>query len=354
MASAKKILLYSTLSVIFVYFLIAGLIKAQPFLAPLTVAVILSLLVLPLNRKMESWKLGRTAASLSSTFLIFLLSLGFFALISMQVKNLVDDWPTIKETMTPKVVKLKEFVFEHTPLTQEDIDKTSSDGPVPFLSMGSNPGKKAMSFFNSVMSFFGNYLLTFIYIFFLVNYRSHFKKFLLRLFPDEKQDSVQNVITKSATVTQQYLFGRLILIGFLTIFYSIGLGLSGVNNFILVSVISAILSLIPYLGNIIGFSLAMIFGYLTSGDPYMLIGISLTFFIGQFIESYILTPYVVGDKVDLHPFLVILVVIIGNLLWGILGMLLAIPVIAIVNVVLLNIEPLRPFGYLLSKEDKEE
>jgi predicted PurR-regulated permease PerM len=165
---------------------------------------------------------------------------------------------------------------------------------------------------------------------------------------------VEKIITKSASVTQQYLLGRLLLIAFLSVFYAIGLGISGVNNFILVSVIAAILSLIPYLGNIIGFGLALVFGYLTSGDFTVLIGISLTFVIGQFIESYILTPYIVGDKVDLHPFLVILVVIIGNLIWGIIGMLLAIPVIAIVNVVLLNIAPLKPFGYLLSKEDREK
>lgn len=99
--------------------------------------------------------------------------------------------------------------------------------------------------------------------------------------------------------------------------------------------------------------MAMTFGYLTSGDPGMLIGISATFFVGQFVESYILTPYVVGDKVDLHPFLVILVVIVGNMVWGLVGMLLAIPLIAILNVLLVNIEPLKPLGYLLSKEDKD-
>ena len=83
-----------------------------------------------------------------------------------------------------------------------------------------------------------------------------------------------------------------------------------------------------------------------------MIGISLTFFIGQFIESYILNPYVVGDQVDLHPFLVILVVVVGNYTWGIVGMILSIPILAIINIVLLNVKSLRPFGYLFSKEGK--
>lgn len=350
MASAKKILIYSTVSVIFLYFFFLGLSKVKGFLAPLVTAAVLAILVLPLNRKMENSFLNKPAASMINTIFLFLISLGFFALISMQIKNLVDDWPKIKETMQPKVEELKEFVFEHTPVNQADLDKASSGKPL--FGIGSSPGK-AMTFFNSVMGFFGNYLLTFVYIFFILNYRRHFMKFLLRLFPNKRRKKIGDIVTQSAKVVQQYLLGRLLLIGFLSIAYGIGLGLTGVNNFILVSVISAILSIIPYLGNVIGFMMAMTFGYLTSGEAGMLIGISATFFIGQFIESYILTPYVVGDKVDLHPFLVILVVIIGNMVWGILGMLLAIPLIAVLNVSLVNIEPLKPFGYLLSKEDKD-
>ncbi len=135
--------------------------------------------------------------------------------------------------------------------------------------------------------------------------------------------------------------------------YSIGLGVSGVNNFILVSVIAALLTLIPYVGNIIGFTMAVAFGYLTSGDITVLIGIALTFTLTQFVESYILQPYIVGEKVDVHPFFVIVSVILGNLVWGIIGMILAIPILGIITVVLLNIKELKPLGILLSKEESE-
>ncbi len=350
MLSARKILIYSSLSIVFLYFFFLSLASIKGFLAPLSTAAVLSLLVLPLNKKMENSFLNRPAASMVNTLLLFLISLGFIFLISMQIKNLIGDWPMIKDTMEPKIEALKDFVFEHTPITPADLQDAFSDSPL--YGMGSSPGK-AMTFFKGVMGFFGNYLLTFIYIFFMLNYRRHFMKFLLRLFPDRKRKKIREIVTQSAKVVQQYLLGRLLLIGFLTIAYAIGLGLTGVNNFILVSVISAILSIVPYVGNIIGFMMALTFGYLTSGEAGMLIGISATFFVGQFIESYILTPYVVGDKVDLHPFLVIIVVIIGNMVWGLIGMLLAIPLIAILNVLLVNIEPLKPLGYLLSKEDKD-
>lgn len=358
MTRGKKILFYSTLSIIAIYFLFLGLTKAKAFLIPLTAATILALLMVPLSKKMERGFMSRPAASLLNTFIIFLVSVGFMVLVSFQVKNVVDQWPKIKDTMQPKIEQLRSFVLDHTPIEKQDLQESGqgSSGSIPFMgpSKSSSNGQQAAKFFGQVMSFFGDYLLTFIYIFFLLNYRHRFKEFLLRLFPPEKKKNVKKVIEESASVTQRYLVGKLILIGLLAILYSIGLGISGVNNFILISVLAAVLSLVPYIGNIIGFGLALTFGYLTSGQSGVLIGIIITFSIAQFVESYILEPYIVGDQVDLHPFFVILAVIIGNMVWGIAGMVLSIPILAIINVVLLHVGPLHPFGFLLSKEDSSE
>lgn len=354
MVSGKKILYYSTLTVLLIYFLFLGLAKAKGFLAPLMVAAILALLVLPLSHKMERGVFSRGAASLTNTIFLFLISLGFFALLSMQVKNLVDNWSDIKNTMQPKIEQLRGFVLEHTPISQSDLGSSSEKTIIPFMGNVSSPAQKAASIFSKFISFMGTYLLTFVYVFFILNYRRHFKKFLLRLFPDRDKEEVKDVLTNSAKVTQQYLIGKLLLIAFLAILYAIGLGISGVNNFILISVIAALFSLIPYVGNIIGFGMALIFGYLTSGDPTVLLGIVITFAVAQFVESYILEPYVVGDKVDLHPFIVILVVVIGNMVWGIVGMIIAIPILAMINVVMHHIAPLQPFSFLLSDEDSHD
>ena len=281
--------------------------------------------------------------------------------------------------MQPKVEQFKSFVFEHTPLNKEARNAPASNSgggsinseqekgsSLPaanssqasgsqsgFFSAGtgSNTAQKALSFLNNTISFMGTFLLTFIYIFFLLNYRQRFKEFLLRLFPKKRKGEVSEVIHKSAKVSQNYLMGKLILMGFLAIIYSIGLGISGVSNFILISIIAALLTLIPYIGNIIGLVMAMAFGYLTSGQTGVLIGTALTFTVAQFVESYILQPYVVGDKVDLHPFIVIVGVVAGGARWGVIGMILAIPVLGILTIIFLHVTPLHPFGYLFSKEE---
>ena len=269
------------------------------------------------------------------------------ALVSFQIRSFVEDWPQIEKTMDPKIEQVKDFAFKHTPLDQEDIKEAKNNSS----NMGSSTSDKVRAFMSGLSGFIANYLLVFVYVFFLLNYRTIFKGFLLRIFPDEKRKKVKTIITKSAKVAPQYLIGKLILMGLLAILYSIGLGISGVNNFILVSVIAAVLTLIPYVGNIIGFTMAVAFGFLTSGDTTVLIGIALTFTVTQFVESYVLQPYVVGDKVDVHPFFVILAVILGNMVWGVIGMILAIPIMGIVTVVLLNIDILKPFGILFSKKE---
>lgn len=329
--------------------MLKGLPASRGFMAPIVTAFVLALIILPLSRIMEKGVIKRNISSLISTIIIFLFSLGFLSLCSLQVQSFINQWPSIKETMEPEIEEFKTFLFEHTALEKESLQEPSMPGAIPFLEEPLNEGARAAKFVRSVLSFMGVYLLTFVYIFFILSYRRHFRKFLLRLFPDERKMQIDKILTESADVVQKYLFGRILLMGILAVLYAVGLGLSGVDNFILVALIASVLTIIPWIGNVIGLAMAMVFGYLTSGDLNILWGIVMTFTISQFVESYILQPYIVGDKVGLHPFFVIVFVMLGGAVWGLIGMVLAIPLMAIFTVVFQNVEKLKPFGFLFGK-----
>lgn len=354
MTQGKKILFTGTMFIVGVYFLFLGLVEAQGFLGPLVMAIVLALLVIPLCNKLEKTKLNRGVSSFICTIFLFLISLGIFAVLSFQIKNFVDDWEKIKEEMQPKIEQAEAYIYEHSAFTKKDFEQYKQENDLSTLGGSGSSGEKAFSFMKWVMGFISNFLLVFIYIFFLLNYRKRYKIFFLKLAPNDEQKDTKKIIDKTATLVQQYLVGKFFLIILLAVLYSIGLGISGVNNFILISFIAAFLSLIPFIGNIIGFILALIFGFLTTGEVGVLIGIIITFSIVQFIESYVLEPYVVGDKVNLHPFLVILSIIIGNMVWGVTGMILAIPVLGILNIILSHVKPTQPFGYLLSTDDDDK
>src|SRR5690606_2489444 len=140
---------------------------------------------------------------------------------------------------------------------------------------------------------------------------------------------------------------------FLTVLYAIGLGISGVDNVVFISILAALLSLIPYIGNIIGFGFAMALGVASGGESGTLLGIVIVFSVTQFIETYILEPYVVGDQVDIHPFFIIVTVILANIIWGVMGMVLVVPLVGMLNVVLKNVDSLKVFGFLLGNGDDE-
>lgn len=341
MTKGNKILFTAGAAIILVYFLTAGLLYSKTFLAPLVTAIILSLLMLPVARKLEAWGVKRVWSSLINVFLLLLLSLGFMWLIGLQIQSFISDWNKAKQKIMPKIEQLQNQVFKETPLDKGDLEKQMSQSK-------SGVGKKALSFVSGLYSFSGDFFITLIYVFFLLNYRRKYRRFIIRLFPKEKNDEVNNVVFKAAELTKSYLYGKFLLMILLAILYAIGMGVTGVNNFIIISLLAALLSIIPYIGNIIAFVIALGLGYITSGDNTALIGIIATFVIAQFVESYLFEPYIVGDRVNIDPFMTILAVILGNILWGVIGMIIAIPILAMVNVIFSHVAPLKPYSYLLS------
>ena len=349
----KKILIACTL-VIATYFLFTGLIEAKTFLSPLAIAVLLSLIVYPVSLKMEKMKLSRGTSAFIATLIVFAASLALVTLLTFQFQNFVEKWPEIKETMIPKVEKIENFASKNSPMSKErirEIIKSSNPMEENEDKASSPAGKQAVSLLMGTAEMMGTFLLTMIYVFFILRYRKRFKYFLFKISPRKSRNEIKQALAEVSRVVSNYLVGKLILMGILLVCYIIGLGFSGVDNFILVSLIAVVLNLIPYLGNIIGFTTALAFGYLVSGDFYVLVGIVATFSISLFVETYILQPYIMGSKVNVHPFLVIIMVILGGALWGISGMILAVPFTAILTVLLLHLPHLRTIGLLFSKEE---
>lgn len=352
LAEKRKSLLFNfTLIILSTCFLFWGLFNAQAFLKPLATAVLFALLLIPVNKKLESWRISRALASFITTCLLLLIALAFFFLISYQVKSFMEDWDKIVETLQPKIESVEDFILTHTPIDREQLEKYKEENNASSISGGGSGAQQAFQVINSAFGLMGNFLLTFIYIFFLLTYRRRFKEFILRLYSPSKRQKVGKVVQQTAGVAQKYLFGKFLLIIFLAVLYAIGLGISGVDNFIFISMLAAVLSLIPYLGNIIGFGLAMALGVASGGGSGTLIGVVIVFSVAQFIESYVLEPYVVGDQVDIHPIFIIVFVVLANMVWGVLGMVLVVPIVGMINVVFKHVESLEVFGFLLGNEE---
>jgi predicted PurR-regulated permease PerM len=125
-----------------------------------------------------------------------------------------------------------------------------------------------------------------------------------------------------------FLRGQLLVMVGLGIIFSLGLWLVGLNNAVAIGMIAGLVSFVPYLGAIIGIVLAGVTAFIQDPSPVFLLGVGAVFLVGQLVESFVLTPKLVGDRIGLHPVLVIFAVMAGGQLFGFAGVLLALPAAA--------------------------
>ena len=154
------------------------------------------------------------------------------------------------------------------------------------------------------------------------------------LVPRDHYDTVRRLARESDEVLGGFLRGQLTVMLILGVLYAIGLWAVGLNLGILIGLIAGLLTFVPYLGP----AAIVVFGGIAAlvqyGDWQHLAGVGVVFALGQVIESYWLTPKLVGDRIGLHPMAVIFAVMAGGTMFGFLGMLLALPVAAVANVLL--------------------
>lgn len=363
-SKAKQLMILIPLLIVGTYFLFLGLAKAHAFLAPLLVAVLLAMLMVPVSNKFELWGLSRGWSSFLSDIILIGFFAGLFWIISMQVQNIASNWPEMKEKIKPKIEQLQQYIAKHTQMSPEEQKKVlekkipgssaSTEKSTSSAQSGSSLGLNLGSAVSTFFSFAGSTLLTFVYVFFFLLYRRKFKYSILKFVPEEQKDKAKEIIRNSGKVSQNYLLGKLVLIVLLALLYAIGLSIAGIKHAIFISILAAVLSLLPYVGNIIGFGLAIVMAFLSGGSTNALIGVLITFSIAQFVESYILEPYIVGDKVDLHPVFTIIAVVLGGAVFGIVGMIIAIPIFGIIKVICDRVPVLHPVGYLLGGQKEEE
>ena len=208
-------------------------------------------------------------------------------------------------------------------------------------------GSMIVSFLGSLTGMLANVVLVLVYMFLLLYYRSRFPTFIMKVVSEDQKEQARHIITESSRVAQQYLIGRGILILVLAVCYSIGLLIAGLDNAVFLSLIAALLSIIPYFGNLISLALFLLMAMAQGGGTSLFITIFIVLTVTQFIESYVLQPLIVGAEVNIHPFFTVVIIIIGWLLWGIPGMILAIPLLGMVKIIFSHIKVLKPYAYLI-------
>ncbi|MEQ9443534.1 MAG: AI-2E family transporter [Cyclobacteriaceae bacterium] len=337
----KKIILYLLFGLLF----FGSLYLASSFLIPLAVAVLIALTLVPMCRWLEGKGLNRGSSSFLGIMVVLAFFIGVFLIVTYQISSLAENWDQTKEQITSTTEEVKSYMDRNGISTEwvsqkiEDISKSS----------GSDVQKLLSTTFGSL----GKFLLMLIYAYLLLFYRGKFKKFIQKLTPPEDTQETSKILEQISSIAQSYLFGKFLLIVILSCLYGAGFMIIGIKYAFIVAIIAGVLSLIPYFGNMIGGGLAVLFALISNGSLNGVIGVFVVMTIAQLLENYVLTPLIVGKKVDLNPFFTIMIVVLGGAVWDIPGMIVAVPYLGIIKILLDHTVSFKPYAYLIGDDSED-
>jgi len=310
-----------------------------PVLMPFLIGALLAYLGDPLVDKLETKKLSRTAAVVV-VFVIILLALilvpiVLLPLIQQQISALATHFPKYIDWIQQHVVPVVSQTLNIDPglLSTATIKQHIL---AHWSDVGSVAGNIVKSISKSSLAFLGwlaNLVLIPVVTFYLLRDWDVMVSRLHELLPRKQEPIIVRLARDSDQVLGQFLRGQLSVMVALGAVYSIGLWFVGLDLALLVGMIAGLVSFVPYLGFIVGIVLASIAAIMQFGDWIHLLYVVLVFGVGQAMEGMLLTPKLVGDKIGLHPVAVIFAVMAGGQLFGFVGILLALPVAAVLAVI---------------------
>lgn len=312
-----------------------------PILSPFVFAALLGWLGDPMVDRLEARKIRRnTAVILVFAVMVLLLIIVAILLIPVledQVLTLVNSLPKYRDWLVQTALPWVEHRTGMQILTWLDPERLfallqqhwqSAGGAVADLL-----GYVSRSGF-ALIGWVANIALLPVLTFFFLRDWDLIVGRIGALVPRDHSDTVRRLALESNEVLGGFIRGQLLVMLILGVLYAIGLWWVGLDLGILIGLVAGLLTFVPYLGP----TSIVVFGGTAAlvqyGDWQHLAGVAMVFGIGQIIESFVLTPMLVGDRIGLHPMAVIFAVMAGGTLFGFLGMLLALPVAAVVNVLL--------------------
>ena len=324
------------------FLIFAGLYFAKDFLMPLCIGGILATLFLPFCNWMENKKILKSLSVFVCLISFLLIVFIIISVLGFKISELISDLELIKQHAIEIGIAIQKYIFDNLNISIADqfiILKNEQPSYSNIMQL----------FLGSVAYVFATTILVLVYFVFLLYYRNHIKNFLIKITQRDQQEEMQQVIFSATHISQQYLLGLSKMIFLLWIMYGIGFSIIGVENAIFFAILCGLLEIIPYVGNITGTILTILFAAINGGNPTLIGGIIITYGIVQLIQGWILEPLILGPQVKINPLFTIIVLVLGQLLWGIPGVILAIPLTAMFKIVCDHIEPLKPYGFLIGE-----
>jgi predicted PurR-regulated permease PerM len=331
----NRILLFTILISLILYF-------GREFFVLITFSGFFAMLMTPVSNKLEYYKVSRVFSSLVSVLIIVVVISAVGMLLSAQVGNIGKELPLIISRFEQVSSGIQSWITDSLGISSEQLKDHTSGTLI-------NAGSFLKGVVKDVFTLTGSLILVLVFTFLFLLQRAKYENFVVMLYKDEKRDQAKEMIDKVSKIARQYLAGRLIAAFIIGILYLIGFSIIGLRNSVLLSAIVVVLSVIPYVGALIG-GLVPFFISFIDGPPNQSLWVVVIILLVNVINHYFIEPYVVGGSVNIGPFFTIFILILGGVVWGIAGIILFLPLLGILKIVIENVEGLQPYAYLIGDQ----
>lgn len=344
-SSKAQELAYSLIAIILVVMICYQL---QSVIVPFVFAGLISFLLLPFCDFLEKYKFPRILAIIISILLVVVVLFGLFYFIISQIMGLQELMPVVQQKTILWIQSIENTSKKYVDIDQSKILEESEKYLSEILK---NSSKFVSNIIGTTSGFLVNLSLLPLYIFLFLLYRDFLKTFLYKLLKDSPQIKIDITIDKIIDVVGNYINGLGKVIFLIGILNTLALFLLGIDHAIFFGFFAAILILIPYIGILIGALLPIMVALITKDSYVPAIGVAISFYVIQFLEGNFITPYVVGNKVSINSLVAIASLLLFSSLWGLSGLVLALPLTAVLKVIFDASDSTKAWGFLLGDAD---
>jgi len=325
-------------------------ILGKALLSPLIFSCLFSILLLPLASFLER-KLGfrRAVAALVAVLMLLASVALIIYIVGLQLSNLTDDWPQFKIQLEDSLSQVKHWVavkFHINASKQLTFVKSATS---KVLDSGTAMLGVTIVSLSSLLFFL---VFTFIYTLFFLIYRRLIMQFLISVFLEENALVVHDIVEKVQQILRKYIIGLFTEMCIVSVVVCLIFWALGIKYAILLGLITGLFNLIPYIGIFSATVISLLITFATAASAGKLLLVLVTLIITHLVDSNVLLPVIVGSKVKINPLITVLGVVLGEMIWGVSGMFLSIPVIAVLKIIFDRVESLKPWGILLGESEK--
>lgn len=317
---------------------------AQGIIVPLVFAVIIAIVLHPVVEFFIRLGVNRVLAIIITLLVTLIFIAAFCLLLFSQVSRFSDSWPILVDKFTVILNQAITWASGYFDINPQKIHawilKTKGE---LINTSGLAIGQTIVSVGSAIMIL----LLVPVYTFIILYYQPLLLDFIRKVFGKSNESQVGEIVTQTKSVIQRYLVGLVIEGVIVAVLNSVGLLILGIDYAILLGVIGALLNVIPYIGGIVAVALPMMIAIATKDSVWPALYVLAVYYFIQLIDNNFIVPKIVSSKVKINALFSIIIVIAGNALWGIPGMFLSIPLLAIVKLIFDHIDSLKPWGMLL-------